>query len=216
MLETYLFKFHILFSVLVFTMENQLQKVDDHLKIEFTEIKQEPLDHFENNYQSLSQNQNDIKPTCISCDDSFNDPNHSNGSVLIHGDCFKKLSEKLNMALEKNLELEIQNSTLKEELENIKSESEIKCNNLSTKLALTEKIIENTTEEKNRLVSNLIRTEGEFQKIVCENKVVASEVEELRKKTIKNSAFATEETRVDILQNFQKTILIEGRIPDFC
>ena len=63
---------------------------------------------------------------------------------------------------------------------------------------MTEKIIENTTEEKNRLVSNLIRTEGEFQKIVCENKVVASEVEELRKKTIKNSAFATEETRVDI------------------
>ena len=95
----------------------QVQKVDEKLTIEFSDIKQEPISFFENNMKCVQAN-NVSYSKCVSCDVSCT----SYGQLTtIHSTCYRKLLDKLIMATEKNQEMEMKNNELQSNVNNLQS-----------------------------------------------------------------------------------------------
>ena len=59
---------------------SQLQKVDEQLTIEFTDIKQESRDNFQNDYHMPVKSEN--KSKCVSCDTALGHLKTKNGFVI--------------------------------------------------------------------------------------------------------------------------------------
>ena len=78
----------------------KLQKVDDQLTIEFTDIKQEPKNQFDD-MKNHESSKDGMMSKCISCNSYFTDQKCPNGTATIHETCFQKLCTKLYLANEK-------------------------------------------------------------------------------------------------------------------
>ena len=96
--------------------QTQVQKVDENLTVEFSDIKKEPINHFEIN-QKYGQTQVIDSPTCISFDTS----EYSGQLATIHMTCFKEMLEKLNKATEKINNMEMKNKELLSNASNLQS-----------------------------------------------------------------------------------------------
>ena len=90
----------------------QVQKVDEKLTIEFSDIKQEPISCFENYQSNLNYSK------CISCDVSCTPYSQF---TTIHSTCFAEMLKKLNMATKKIQEMEMKNKELQSKAKNLQS-----------------------------------------------------------------------------------------------
>ena len=84
----------------------QVQKVDEQLTIEFTDIKQEPIHHFEDHkIESKLEDVHTVK--CIICDTYLTNAGEFKDFVSIHKVCFEKLNDGLTSATQKINAMEI-------------------------------------------------------------------------------------------------------------
>ena len=127
----------------------QVKKVDEHLTIEFTDIKQEPLCHTDN-YQKFQEVKKEIKSKCISCDICIENAGYSDGMATIHETCFQKLCTRLYVANDKVQDLEVSNKNMTGCIEILERSNK----ELSEKL----KELQEITKEKDKLDSNLSHT----------------------------------------------------------
>ena len=134
----------------------QVKKIDKHLSIEFTDIKQEPIYHFDH-YQDFQQVKNEIKSKCISCDTYFENPGHSDGMAAIHEACFQKICTKLYLANDKAQDLEVTNKSMIKTIEMLENTNKELCEKF---ILATREIQEDT---------NLSVTEFRLPKSVSEN-----------------------------------------------
>ena len=110
----------------------QVQKVDEKLTVEFSEIKQEPIIHSET-YLKYDQAKYNENSNCISCNAVFAPCREI---ATIHESCYEKMLKKLNMATEKIQEMEIKNRELQSKSNNLQSTIENIGNEHKTVLSI--------------------------------------------------------------------------------
>ena len=91
----------------------QVQKVDEELTVEFSDIKQEQTNHFD-----MFQTHDIDNFKCVSCDASLK---HSGQLTTIHITCFKEMLTKVNTMAEKIQDLELRNIELLSNANNLQS-----------------------------------------------------------------------------------------------
>ena len=156
--------------------EKQVLKIDENLSVEFSDIKQEPLNQVETCHE-YDQTQYVDSSQCIYCDASFK---HCGQLATIHESCFKIMLEKLNRATEKIQEMEFKNkelhgnaNKLQSTIVDIKNEHKIVLSNNTKHMISIVKKHERESKELCEKLSSARKEIKEFakerEKVMCEN-----------------------------------------------
>ena len=122
----------------------QVQKVDEKLTVEFSDIKQEPIIHSET-YLKYDQAKYNENSNCISCNAVFAPCREI---ATIHESCCEKMLKKLNIATEKIQEMEIKNRELQSKSNNLQSTIENIKNEHKTVLSINSDVENQLVEEQ--------------------------------------------------------------------